>query len=331
MSQHSLKERMNARICLTILLFLTPMVTQCFQSGQARGFGTPGGGASDEFLKHPKRGLGQAGKTKKKSRHRRYYGYHDSPMVQKRRKAADVKQETGTTISTMSFDQMRNEKNKCLGSGNFFSARKFLERMIKICDDMAEIADLMIEYGDTLYALEKRPIAEKIYAEFAQLYPGHIRAEYAQYRAVLCASQMVSDAHRDQQATKRAIELADIFLERSTIYTTYRAEVEKIRSKCYQILVDHEFVVCEFYLTQDRFKPLERRLEYVRNELIPEHPKAEVQLAKWEEKVFGCKQEFEELKELPFYTPILRTALNPNEPTKSRRRRHGYYANTRTT
>lgn len=241
--------------------------------------------------------------------------YSDNKLTRKRRNNAYARKNGNTdkqkkhtgklTLRNMTYEQMMSTKNDLLAAKNYLGAKKFLERMLKLCDDMHEIATLMVEYADVLYALNKKVVAEQAYSKFAQLYPGHPQVEYALYRALECAQAHILSADRDQEATKRTLELADTFLEREMIFTEHREHVREIRNFCLQRLVDHELVVCNFYLSQDNFSPIERRLNHIK-EQYNDISNIDDQIEAYKQKIAARKQEIEELKELPFYMPAVR-------------------------
>jgi len=72
---------------------------------------------------------------------------------------------------------------------------------------------------------------------------------------------------RDQYKVKEAIELSQKFLDRK-IFTQYKQEVAKIKTACYEQLVNYELEVVNFYLKNENLAVTQKRLDYVRKELL---------------------------------------------------------------
>ena len=128
-----------------------------------------------------------------------------------------------------------------------------------------EHKELVLELADHLFTLGKLEKAESAYTEFSAKYPGDSKIEYADYRAIMANFYLVLVKERDQTRTKKALNLAGKFLER-TVYKEYRDEVEKIKLQCCSQLIDHEFTVIDFYLQRKSAKAVRKRLDYVEKE-----------------------------------------------------------------
>jgi outer membrane assembly lipoprotein YfiO len=178
------------------------------------------------------------------------------------------------TIGTMTYPELKEAKERHTLEKDTQAAIVFIERMLKLCDDINEIADLMIELANLYYDQGNLERAGQIYIEFEKLYPGNVHAEYALYRSILCTFYGILTIDRDQTKTYETVELANKFLSR-TIFTQYQKEVRDIRKQCYQKLVESELNVCAFYLNRKSFKAVQNRLKNIRTALLSYVPEME--------------------------------------------------------
>ena len=54
----------------------------------------------------------------------------------------------------------------------------------------------------------------------------------------------------------------------TSIFTQYKQEVAKIQTACYEQLVNYELEVVNFYLKNENLAVTQKRLDYVRKELL---------------------------------------------------------------
>lgn len=182
----------------------------------------------------------------------------------------------------MTYDELKEAKDRHKAAKNIDTALKYLDRLIKLCEDPNEIGELMLEFGDLLFDDGKFDKAGTIYNEFTQLYPGNKKTEYALYRAIVCTSKKISSPDRDQTKTEETIALIDKFLARPDAFTEYKEEVEKIRNECHKTLIESEFNVYSFYFNQESYKAAGNRLEHIRKEWLPKLPEIEDKLLECE-------------------------------------------------
>lgn len=185
------------------------------------------------------------------------------------------------TFSDLYFDELAQAKDDLLKSKNYSGACKYLKRMIMLCDESNKKAGLMIELADLLFAEQSFDDAAKWYSDFAQLYPGHKQAEYASYRAVVCASKNILGTDRDQSPTEKTLELAQNFLKRD-IFTTHRRAVKQIEQQCYQCLAASDMQVAAFYIKQGDYAAAQKRIGIIRDEWAGKTPEVNIELAKLE-------------------------------------------------
>lgn len=178
-------------------------------------------------------------------------------------------------LSEMTFEEVIVSKDRVMKSKNYTSGLKYIERALKLCDDINEMEKLLIEYSDTLYACQRYEKAGRSYNELANLYPGSDKVEYALYQAIVCSSMLMLDAERDQSKTQETIDLANQFLQRADIFTEYKTKVEEIKEKAMRTLVQSEFNICQFYINSYEYGQAERRLNGIRKDWITKLPDIE--------------------------------------------------------
>jgi len=191
---------------------------------------------------------------------------------------------TRKTFRDMSFDELKVARTHHKVHSD--THVKYTERMLTLCDEAAARAELLLELADGMRVLGKLDIAAARYTEFSQFYPGHAKTEYALYRAIDCSFKRTKSFDRDQSRTMDTVELANTFLERQA-FTTHRADVEQIRTACYERLIASELNVCDFYFKANKMHAVERRLETVRTTMLKFAPEMEKEVALMEGRLPG--------------------------------------------
>lgn len=179
------------------------------------------------------------------------------------------------TIKTMNNMERAEAKSRYLTEKNNDSAVKVLELMLKDSTDLNERRGIMLELADLYFDTKAFAKAGAMYKEFAKYYSGSDKAEYALYRATVCAFNMIASAEKDQTKTIEAIDLAKSFLERAEIFSTYAPEVEKMLGLCQERLFESEMNVVNFYISRSRLVSAAKRIDGVRKEFIPILAKSE--------------------------------------------------------
>lgn len=182
------------------------------------------------------------------------------------------------TLNTMNYQELKETKNKYLAEKNTVSAIKFLEKMVKECTDLNERRTVMLELADLLFETEKFNDAGVMYKEFIKYYSGSDKVEYASYREIICSYKQIIETDRDQSKTVETVELAQNFLDRSEIFTTYSPEVNTMINTCYERLFENEMKIADFYVNRGRYTSANKRLETVREKFVTLLPVAEPQI-----------------------------------------------------
>ncbi len=204
-----------------------------------------------------------------------------SPRIERkhgRHRRYKEKKESKKTFSRMAYEDLEQAKNKQIIANNKETAIKYLEQMLKLCDDINQLSRHLVELADLLFDCSKFKKAGKIYAEFTLLYPGNERIEYTLYRAILCSFYQTLDADRDQTKTKETIQLIDNFLERADIFGQYKDEVYRMRNSCCQKLVASEINICTFYIKRGSYRSAQKRLDGLSTDWLPTMPNIESQV-----------------------------------------------------
>jgi outer membrane assembly lipoprotein YfiO len=186
-----------------------------------------------------------------------------------RRKRQSLYKQKKVTMSDMTYEQLKETKNKRIQEKNLESAIKYAQKMLPLCKDMHEQQDLKIELADLLFDNGELEKAGKEYQDFAKLYPGTSKVEHATYRAILCSFYGILDSQRDQTKTKDTLDLTLAFLERAEVFNEHHDEVLAIQKQCYDRLVESEINVLNYYLQNDRFTAAQVRVDGLRKDYAP--------------------------------------------------------------
>ncbi len=170
------------------------------------------------------------------------------------------------TMRYMNLIELEARKNELVVLNDFFTAIKYVEKMVPLCDDLEKKAQLMVELADLNFKYGNLKIAQKMYEEYTFLYPSSDKTEYAFYQAILCSFYSILALDRDQTKTQDTIKLTQEFLVRQDAFTLFKDQVKSIQSQCYNRLFDHERYVFDYYLNikgnciaaQKRLESIER-------------------------------------------------------------------------
>ena len=187
------------------------------------------------------------------------------------------------TFSEMNYEELKKKKIQLASKENWTIVPKYLERMITLCDDINEKADLILELADAQLVQGFYDDAAKQYKEFMHLYPGNERIEYASYKAITCTSQRMLSFDRDQTSTEETLELTKTFLDRADLFTTYSDAVRAIQKQCYELLAESEMNISEFYIKQGDYLSAQNRLTHLRSDWLEKAPNIGFRLALLEE------------------------------------------------
>jgi outer membrane assembly lipoprotein YfiO len=178
------------------------------------------------------------------------------------------------TYQDMDYEELTKAKDLQRERGNITVAIKYLDRMMKLCNDITKLAEHLLEVADLFFEDGQFQKAARLYAEYSSLYPGSDKMEYALYRAICSSFSCILSSDRDQTQTEETVGLTEIFLLQDH-FTQHRDEVKQIQMQCYGQLATSECNVCYFYITRDRFTAAEKRLKKIRSTWLPKVPTLE--------------------------------------------------------
>ena len=175
------------------------------------------------------------------------------------------------TFSDMTYEELKTAKEKNIASKSFEIASKYLERMITLCENVTEKAELIIELANIFYSQVEFDKAKKWYSEFEHLYPGNALIEQAKRQIILCSKQRILTPDRDQAPTEETLELAKQYLDRDN-FTKYKDEVAKIKIECEELLAQADCSVANFYIRHGNYLSAEKRIKHVKDEWLAKVP-----------------------------------------------------------
>lgn len=186
------------------------------------------------------------------------------------------------TLSQMNFEEIKAAKTLLLEKNSKHIAVKYIDRMIKLCENITTIGDLTIELADLHFDLGEFTKAEKLFTQFSSSYPGSSSVEYASYKAILSSFYETLIAERDQTKTHHTIALTDSFIERKDVFTKYAGDVLDIRTSCYKKAVESEINIFNFYLNRGKLLSAQSRLNSIRKDWTEKFPEITMQLTHME-------------------------------------------------
>lgn len=168
----------------------------------------------------------------------------------------------GKSIKNMNEDELvlvleyaKNKQDKELVFKVYF-------HLLSVCQDHTKIKTYKLDLADYCYGLQDYEKAALKYEEFCLLYPGCNEAEYAEYKLILCTFYTSLEPYRDQTDTNRTINFITHFLNKAKDQR-YIDESKSILTTCRKRLLQHEVIVFEIYLKQQKFTGAQKRLEYI--------------------------------------------------------------------
>lgn len=219
----------------------------------------------------------------------------ESPSHKKRMRKKSTKKKIEKKIDAKNYDELVEAKDRHIANGSTIGAIKYLEQMIKLCNDITKLAQHLLELADLYFIDGDFKKAARLYTEFATLYPGNEKMEYALYRAICSSYALILSSDRDQTKTEETVGLTEIFLIQDH-FVTYKEEVKQIQHQCYQQLATSECNICSFYLTRDRFTAVEKRLKKIRENWLPKLPSLETEIIALETQLATQKEAAELLQ-----------------------------------
>lgn len=206
-------------------------------------------------------------------------------------KNKEKKEKKISTYMDMEYEQLIAAKDKQKAQGNPSAVIKYLDQLLKLSTDVAQISQHLIELADTFFDDGQFAKAAHIYTQYCTMYPGSDRQEYALYRSIASSFACILAIDRDQTKTEETLGLTEVFLIQEH-FKQYRDEVVQIQNQCYEQLAASECNICSYYLTTGKTRAAEKRISQIRSYWLPKLPTLEpdiialeVQLAEKKEKL----------------------------------------------
>ncbi len=184
---------------------------------------------------------------------------------------ADDSVKKHSTIKTMRLDELYPAKNRYIKEGKTEFAKVTLERIITLENNQTKLKNARLELAQLYYEVEEYENAQKAYSEFAELYPGSKKREFAQYKAIACSCKQIDTSDRDQTSTHAAAKMAKCYLDEEDC-TQYRKEINSLCNMCYEKLVEHELGVAHFYAQKNKPEAARKRVDYIKKNYLADAP-----------------------------------------------------------
>jgi outer membrane assembly lipoprotein YfiO len=197
---------------------------------------------------------------------------HKQRMRKPRDKKPKVKKTR--TYMDMDYDTLVAAKNAQKENNNIPVTIKYVDQLMKLCNNITLLADYLLELADLLFIDNQFQKASFLYLQYCALYPGSEKQEYAFYRSIASAFACILPVDRDQTKTEETLILTQQFLQQDH-FTAYKNEVLAIQTQCHQQLATSECNICNFYLIQGKLRSAERRLKKIRSDWLPKLPTLE--------------------------------------------------------
>lgn len=189
----------------------------------------------------------------------------------------------------MSYNELKEEFERFDKAGNQTLAIKFLEHMIKKCEDPNVLPGLRLRMADLLFSVQRYADAAQDYQMYAHVYPGSESTPYAEFKVIQATDAQVLNADLDQEKTQQIIDQAKDFGRKALTnkrYEPYVKRVEQMAHNALYRLYEGEMLRFYFYLNRSLTKAADARLTWIKekfakylDELEPEILELECALA----------------------------------------------------
>jgi outer membrane assembly lipoprotein YfiO len=134
--------------------------------------------------------------------------------------------------------------------------------IMSVCQDHARMKTYKLDLADYCYGQQSYDKAAKSYEEFCILFPGSPESEYAQYKLILCTFYISLEPDRDQADTLKTVNYIIHFMQKAR-EQKFIDEMKAIFKTCRKRLFQHEVIVFETYVKQQKFTGAKKRLEFM--------------------------------------------------------------------
>jgi outer membrane protein assembly factor BamD len=168
-------------------------------------------------------------------------------------------------ILRLSATEALEQGRVLLEAEKYREARKYLIHAFEVEPNSSAGREGLLLAADALFlqgGVDSFVEAETRYRDFINRFPTSPRADYAQYRLAMSLARRMEKPNRDQQITRKALaELESLMRSYPTSEWIDDAQVEReaVRAN----LIEHEFVVANFYLRYGNLGGAVERAKFV--------------------------------------------------------------------
>lgn len=174
----------------------------------------------------------------------------------------------GRTLSEMSYAQLCRRKNELILMGDYETAIRYLERMLRVIERPEQIVYIMLELGELFMKSGNYRKAERMYVDFVKLYPSNQFAEQAYVKAIEASWMQTLQPDRDQTKTESTIALIQEFLTRDALYSSDNvAHVMAINEKCHEKLAESSILIAQNYVVLGQYGAAHKRIEAIADQV----------------------------------------------------------------
>lgn len=167
---------------------------------------------------------------------------------------------TVQTREEFNAEKLFDKANKLIDDKNYTEARAVLLeiRNRDLTKKFAPLAQLRI--ADSHLKEDETDLAVAEYRKFLEMYPDHRHAPYAQYQIAMIYFNQIESAERGYSGAAAALAEFEK-LKRNFPRNPYKDLIEIRIEKCRNVMADYEFLVGEFYMKKDSYRPAIERFE----------------------------------------------------------------------
>lgn len=195
--------------------------------------------------------------------------YKQSKKQMKYAQATPIAEDTQRlNMNDMNYTQLCQRKNELIVMGEYDTAIRYLERMLRTIERPEQVMFIMLELGELFMKIADFRKAERMYFDFVKLYPSSQFAEQAYVKAIECSWMQTLQPDRDQTKTESTLALIEEFLTRDSIYSADSiAQVMAINEKCRRKLAESNLLVINQYVTRGQYTAAHKRIDAMTQDL----------------------------------------------------------------
>jgi len=210
------------------------------------------------------------------------------------------KGESVQMVQRLSYAELKTEKDRLAKNGDYYTTVRYIEQMIKKCNNPDELRALRLEFADTLFFIGKYDEAAQEYQQFMQLYPSSTKAPYAEYQSMDALCKQVLSPDRDQERAKNVVERATDFAKKMQRpeYKAYESRVTALADHCLRRLYESDTLHFYFYLNRNQFKAAQERLSDIKEKYLKYLPTLEPDMLELEYELAQARNDKKQACEL---------------------------------